>query len=100
MDKEPTKRDIFKANLLKQLKPKTSWGSFVGIFIFFFMPEIIAFFWGDRIISYSNFMQQHTDVYLMQKMYGYLKMFGENSLFNIILGLGLTGWFFYEKRKR
>ena len=99
MDKKPTKLDIFKANLLEQLKPKTSWGSLVGIFIFFFLPEIIAFFWGDKIIAYSNFMQSHTDDYMMQKMYGFLKMFGENSLLNIAIGLGLTGWFFYERRK-
>lgn len=98
MDKKPTKLEIFKANLLKQLKPKTSWGSLIGIFIFFFLPEIIAFFWGDDIVKYSNFMQRHTDDYMMQKMYGYLKIFGENSLLNIAIGLGLTGWFFYERR--
>ena len=85
--------------MLKQLKPKTSWWSLIGIIIFFFVPEIIAFFWGEKIIAYSDLMQKHTDDFLMQKMYEMLKMFGENSLFNIILGLVFVVWFFYEKRK-
>ncbi|MFK5880969.1 MAG: hypothetical protein QM482_02040 [Sulfurospirillum sp.] len=93
------KFDIFKANLAKQLKPKTSWWSLAGIIVFFFFPEIIAFFWGDKIIAYSNLMQKHSDDYLMQKLYEILKMFGENSLFNIIVGTGLVIWFFYERRK-
>ncbi|NOX15275.1 MAG: hypothetical protein GXP61_04500 [Epsilonproteobacteria bacterium] len=94
-----SKFDLFKANLSKQLKPKTSWWSLVGIVIFFFVPEIIAFFWGDRIIDYFNYMEKQSDGYLMQKMFEILKTFGENSTFNIVVGLGLTVWFFYEKRK-
>ncbi len=93
------KSEIFKENILKQLRPKTSWWSLVGIVIFFFVPEIIAFFWGERIVAYADFMQKHTDDYLMQKMYDTLKMFGENSLFNIILGGIFVVWFFYERRK-
>ena len=99
MDNIPTKLDMFKANLSKQLKPKTSWWSLFGIIMFFFVPEIIAFFWGDRIVTYCNFMQQHTDDYMMQKLYGFSKILGENSILNIVIGLGLTGWFFYERRK-
>ena len=99
MDKKITKFDIFKANLAKQLKPKTSWWSLVGIVFFFFVPEVVAFFWGDKIIAYSNLMQKHTDDYIIQKIYETLKMFGENSIFNIVVGIGLTGWFFYERRK-
>jgi len=97
--KKSKKSEIFKENMLKQLKPKTSWWSLIGIIIFFFVPEIIAFFWGEKIIAYSDLMQKHTDDFLMQKMYEMLKMFGENSLFNIILGLVFVVWFFYEKRK-
>lgn len=97
MDKNSTKLDIYKANLLQQMKPKTSWGSLVGIFIFFFLPEIIAYFWGDDIVAYSNLMQHNSDNYMAQKMYGFLKIFGENSYLNILIGLGLTGWFFYER---
>lgn len=99
MYKKSKKSEIFKENMLKQLKPKTSWWSLIGIIIFFFVPEIIAFFWGEKIIAYSDLMQKHTDDFLMQKMYEMLKMFGENSLFNIILGLVFVVWFFYEKRK-
>jgi len=97
--KKPKKSEIFKENILKQLRPKRSWWSLIGIAVFFFVPEIIAFFWGDRIINYSNFMQKHTDDYMMQKMYEMLKMFGENSMFNIILGFVFVVWFFYERRK-
>jgi hypothetical protein len=97
--KRAKKSEIFKENVLKQLRPKTSWWSFVGIVVFFFVPEIIAFFWGEQIIAYSDFMQKHTDDFLMQKMYEMLKMFGENSLFNIILGFIFVAWFFYERRK-
>ena len=99
MYKRAKKSEIFKENVLKQLRPKTSWWSFVGIVVFFFVPEIIAFFWGEQIIAYSDFMQKHTDDFLMQKMYEMLKMFGENSLFNIILGFIFVAWFFYERRK-
>ena len=93
------KKEIFKQNLINQLKPKTSWWSLIGIIIFFFLPEVIAYFWGEDIIKYSDLMQKRTDDYLYQKLYESLKMFGENSIFNIILGFLFLGWFFYERRK-
>ncbi len=91
--------DIFKKNLSKNLKPKTSWWSLVGIIFFFFVPEVVAYFWGDSIIVYFNMMQRGTDDYMKQKLYETLKTFGENSLVNIVVGLGLVGWFFYERRR-
>ncbi len=99
MDKRVKKFDLFKENLSKQLKPKRSWWSLVGIVFFFFVPEVVAFFWGDKIISYSDLMQKQTDDYLMQKFFETLKMFGENSIFNIIIGIGLVLWFFHERNK-
>jgi len=93
------KKELFKQNLINQLKPSASWYSFWGIVLGVFLPEIIALFWGEEIIAYSNQMQKLTEDYITQKLYETLKMFGENSLFNTLLGVGLLLWWFNERKK-
>ena len=40
---------------LEQLKPKkTVWG-ILGVALFFILPEIIAFIWGDTITAYTQY---------------------------------------------
>ena len=95
----PKKSEIFKENLLKQLRPQASLWSLFGIVIFFFVPEIVAFFWGDKIVAFSDMMQKRTDDYVYQKLYESLKMFGENSTFNIILGFLFLFWWIYERKR-
>ncbi len=84
--------------LKNQLKPGQSWWALVGIILFFFVPEIIAFFWGDAIKKYFQMQEQISSSLFYKKLYHELQSLGENSWFNIILGVIFVVWFFYEKR--
>ena len=82
-----------------KLKPGKSWWALVGIVLFFFLPEIAAFFWGDEISKYFSIKEQ-TSVDSMHKfLYHQLQSLGENSIFNIVLGVIFTIWFFKGRKE-
>ena len=94
------KFDSFKQNIHKQLKPKPTWKSLTGIFIFFFLPEIVAYFWGEELRAYCNTIINSTDDFMTKQIYKILQMFCENSLFNIFLGFTFLFWWLYERVKK
>ena len=81
---------------LQQLKPnKTFWG-ILGVAIFFIVPEIVAFIWGDQITAYAQ--HQLSMPLTLDKEYQYKlleMMFGEGSWFNLLFGIGLLVWAFF-----
>ncbi len=84
--------------LKNQLRPGQSWWALIGIVLFFFVPEIIAFFWGDSIKKYFQMHENMSSSLFYKKLYHTLQSLGENSWFNIILGIVFVIWFFYEKK--
>jgi len=92
-------KEKFKSELSDKMKPGTSWWALAGIVFFFFVPEIVAYVWGEEIIAYVKVMMNATDDYAGKKFYEMLTMFGENSILNILIGFGFVGWFFHERAK-
>jgi len=85
--------------LNKKLAPGKSWWAFIGILLFFFLPELVAFFWGDRITAYFSNLENNASDSLHKFLYRQLKGFGQNSIFNISLGLIFIVWFFKARKK-
>jgi hypothetical protein len=88
------------SQLKEQLQPSKSWWSLVGIVFFFFVPEIVAYFYGDSIVKYFTSLQNSTTNAALKYIYKTLKSLGENSFFNIILGVVFLIWFFKLRFKR
>ena len=84
--------------LKKQLKPGHSWWALIGIIVFFFVPEIIAFFWGDEITKYFLLKEQHSQDYFYKLLFKELKSLGENSILNLTIGFGFLIWFFKGRK--
>ncbi len=85
--------------LKKKLQPGKSWWALMGIIFFFFLPEIAAYFYGDEIKHFFALKAGSADSYLKVKLYTELETLGENSLFNILLGVLFTIWFFKARKK-
>ncbi len=82
---------------LISMKPqKTIWG-FLGVVLFFILPEIIAFFYAADITSYANAQLLQPNTVEMHYYYKLLVMMFEDgvSWLNLIIGFGLLIWLFY-----
>ena len=82
---------------VKSLKPeKTLWG-FLGVALFFIVPEVIAFIWGEQISAYANEQLPHTSSTVASYYYeGLLMLFeGGGSWINLIIGIALLVWLFF-----
>jgi len=84
--------------LKKQLQPGRSWWALVGIIVFFFLPEVAAYFYGDAIKHFFALKASSSESFLQAKLYKQLESLGENSLFNILLGILFTIWFFRGRK--
>ncbi|WP_345980161.1 hypothetical protein [Sulfurimonas sp. HSL3-2] len=79
------------------MKPqKTIWG-FLGVVLFFILPEVIAFFYGTDITAYANAQLLQPNSTQMQYYYELLVMMFEDgvSWLNLSIGFGLLIWLFY-----
>ncbi len=83
-----------------KLRPGKSWWALLGIIFFFFVPEIAAYFYGDVIKEYFAQLASSSDSYLKAKLYTQLESLGENSIFNIILGIAFVIWFFRARNPK
>jgi hypothetical protein len=81
---------------LNSLKPQKSIWGFLGIILFFFVPEIVGVFWGGEIVSWSHAQALQEPMLVMRKMYEMLESSYSDgvSYFNIILGILFLYWFF------
>jgi Zn-dependent protease with chaperone function len=73
---------------LASLKPtKSIWG-FLGIILFFFVPEIVGVFWGQDIIDWSHAQALQEPMWIVRKMYEKIESayIDGISYFNLILG--------------
>lgn len=79
------------------LKPeRTIWG-FIGVTVFFILPEIVAFIWGVQITAFAIEGAMHAAVLPEKYMYELLRMMFEDggSFVNLALGIALLVWLFY-----
>lgn len=82
---------------VKSLKPdKTIWG-FLGVVLFFIVPEIIAFVWGIEITAYAKehlaLASSTPETYYYE---GLIMLFEEGgSWINLGIGVALLVWLFY-----
>jgi len=78
------------------MKPdKTIWG-FLGVTLFFILPEIVAFIWGTEITTYAT--EALVDASSIDKYYydGLIMLFEDGgSWFNLFLGFVFLIWLFF-----
>ncbi len=84
---------------LRSLKPaKTFWGV-TGVVLFFILPEVVAFIWGDAIGTWAQEASRHAGSLGESYLYkGIEAVLGEGSWFNLLFGFGLLGWLFHEPK--
>ncbi len=85
--------------LKDQLKPGRSYFALAGIVLFFFLPEIAAFLYGDAIKAFFQ-AKEASSVGFYKTLYNQLESLGEVSYLNIALGVAFSVWFFKEKFKK
>ena len=78
---------------LRQIKPKKTFWSLLGVALFFIVPEIVALIWGADIKAWT---QSHLSQPLpldQEYIYKAIEMlFTEPSYLNLILGVALFVW--------
>ncbi|MHC3994359.1 hypothetical protein ACXWTF_05980 [Thiomicrolovo sp. ZZH C-3] len=81
---------------LAQMKPKkTVWG-FLGVVLFFFVPEMIAFIWGADITAYAHAQMLDVPAEPLATWYELLVMLFEEggSWVNLGIGFAFLLWLF------
>jgi CDP-diglyceride synthetase len=83
---------------IKSLKPQKSIWGFLGVVLFFIVPEIIAFIYGTDITAYANEALTHQNGYIEDLYYKALVELFENggSWLNLAIGLALIVWLFKD----
>ena len=82
---------------LTSMKPQKSIWGFLGIILFFILPEVVAFFYGTKIMSYASSQLLIANTLEMKYYYKLLIMIFEDgvSWLNLIIGFGLLIWLFF-----
>lgn len=85
------------AHAISSIKPeKNIWG-FLGVIVFFILPEVIAFFWAGEITAYAQgaLAQSTTSAPLSYYYEGLILLFEEGvSWVNLFMGIALLFWLF------
>lgn len=79
------------------MKPEKSIWGFLGIIVFFILPEIIAFIWGTEITAYAKEGLLHASSLIDKYYFDLLVMLFEEggSWFNLGIGVAFLVWFFF-----
>ena len=82
---------------LTSLKPEKSLWGFAGVILFFIVPEIIAFIWGDEITRFAKEELIVATSGTKHYWYEFLVMLFESggSWLNLLLGIALLIWLFF-----
>lgn len=82
---------------LASMKPEKNFWGIGGVVLFFFVPEIIAFFWGADITAYAKneLVREHS--FIETQYYELLVMLFEEgvSYLNLAIGAALFVWLFF-----
>jgi uncharacterized protein YneF (UPF0154 family) len=82
---------------VKSMKPdKSIWG-FLGVVVFFILPEIVAFIWGEEITAYAKDALLANPPIETQYYYDALVMLFEDggSWINLAIGFAFLAWLFF-----
>jgi uncharacterized membrane protein len=80
---------------LSSMKPEKSLWGFIGIIVFFIIPEIVAFIYGAEITQYAKLGLENNSGMITYYYDGLLFLFEEGgSWFNLAFGVGLLVWLF------
>lgn len=81
---------------LTAMKPEKSVWGFLGIVVFFIVPEIIAFIWGIEITSFAQRELLAAPSFFERQYYELLVMLFKDggSWVNLSIGMGFLVWFF------
>ena len=83
-----------------KIKPQATLWALVGILFFFFVPEIVTFFWGVELKNYFLKVASSLDNPIMKQLYEKTaEMISENSILNIAIGFGFVYWWYQERKK-
>ena len=82
-------------NALRSMKPvKNVWG-FLGVVLFFIVPEIVAFVWGEQITAYAReSLLQPSSWSMLYEALAYLFEEG-GSWINLLIGVAFLIWLFF-----
>ncbi len=82
---------------LQSMKPEKSILGFIGVIVFFIVPEIVAFIYGADITQYAKLGLENTTGMITYYYDSLLFLFEEGgSWFNLVFGIGLLIWLFKE----
>ena len=98
-----SKNPVFR-EMIKSIKPSRSIWGFLGIFLFFILPELIGFYRGKEIASWAHRAGIEEPREIGRATYWLLEKFFEDggSYFNITLGLLLLyiSWIDWPKEEK
>ncbi len=82
---------------LTSMKPQKSIWGFLGVILFFILPEIVAFFYGADITAFAKAQLLLANSFEMHYYYKALEMMFEDgvSWLNLIIGFALLIWLFF-----
>lgn len=79
----------------KSLKPDRNIWGFLGIVLFFILPEIVAFMYGEQITTFAKASLNESNGVLHYCYKGLVMLFENGgSWINLTIGLVLLGWLF------
>jgi len=85
----------------RSLKPNRSiWGA-LGVVIFFILPEIAGFIWGEEISDWAHAQTLSEPTEVGRKLYWVLEKLFEDggSWINLSIGVLLLVWLFWDREK-
>jgi hypothetical protein len=82
---------------IASMKPKKSIWGFLGVVLFFIVPEIVAFIWGADITAYAHRQMLEAPAGAAATWYELLVMLFEDggSWINLAIGFALLVWLFF-----
>ena len=80
---------------LHSMKPEKSLLGFIGVILFFIIPEIVAFIYGTEITQYAKLGLENNTGFITYYYDLLLMLFEEGgSWLNLAFGVGLLIWLF------
>jgi len=85
----------------KSIKPEPNLWGFIGVFLFFILPEIVGFIWGKEITAFAHQKAITEGEFIVRKFYWLLEKLFEDggSWFNLSIGIAIIIWMVYDLKK-
>jgi hypothetical protein len=86
--------------LKTKLKPKATIWALLGILVFFFLPEILAYLYPQEIKAYFiNLSKLYENPLIKRLCLEMADELSQNSFLNIMIGFGFVWWWWHERKK-